>query len=107
MIDGQQAFEWKDEDATWAGEDPSPDKTINCLLGHSPDKTINRLLTREDATTRRTGGDGARGRRRGCRQVWKTPLLRHFYTKTDHVTKTGSGQTLEWGLRFKGVFLQG
>eukprot|EP01046_Picozoa_sp_COSAG06_P015766 COSAG06_NODE_1021_length_11055_cov_7.993976_12_plen_106_part_00 len=105
MIDGQQAFEWKDEDATWAGEDPSPDKTINCLLGHSPDKsincllghspdkTINRLLTREDATTRRTGGDGARGRRRGCRQVWKTPLLRHFYTKTDHVTKTGSGQT--------------
>jgi hypothetical protein len=105
MIDGQQAFEWKDEDATWAGEDPSPDKTINCLLGHSPDKTINcllghspdktinRLLTREDATTGRTGGDGARGRRRGCRQVWKTPLLRHFYTKTDHVTKTGSGQT--------------
>jgi SulP family sulfate permease len=37
--------------------------------------------------------------------VRKTPFLRHFCTKYDHFTNTGSGQTSE-KLRTKGVFLQ-
>ena len=35
--------------------------------------------------------------------VRKTPFLRHFCTKYDHFTNTGSGQTSE-KLRTKGVF---